>query len=148
MEPEGSLPNSHVPVICPYPEPAWSSPYPTSHFLKIYLSIILPSASGSPHWSLSLRFPHQNPVHASPPSSIRATCPVHLILLDFITQKILGEGYRSTQSNSMPISPWLIKRYRKLPHCSARLTSLNKLSEIWNTYSWDISANYRTAARD
>ena len=32
MEPEGSLPHSHVPTTCPYPEPARSSPcqYPTS----------------------------------------------------------------------------------------------------------------------
>jgi hypothetical protein len=28
MEPEGSLPHSQVPAICPYPEPAQSSPYP------------------------------------------------------------------------------------------------------------------------
>ena len=28
MEPQGSLPHSQVPVTCPYPEPARSSPYP------------------------------------------------------------------------------------------------------------------------
>jgi hypothetical protein len=39
---------------------------PTSYFLKIHVNIIFTSTSGSPQWSFSLRFPHQNPAHASP----------------------------------------------------------------------------------
>jgi len=38
---------------------------PISYFLKIHFNIIIPSNPGSPKWSLSLSFPHQNPVYAS-----------------------------------------------------------------------------------
>src|SRR5215510_1829810 len=52
---------------CPPPVPILSQlhPVPTtpSNFLKIHLNIILPPMSGSPQWPLSLRFPHQHPVH-------------------------------------------------------------------------------------
>jgi hypothetical protein len=30
------------------------------------VNVILPPTPGCPQWSLSLRFPHQNPVHTSP----------------------------------------------------------------------------------
>ena len=93
MEAEGSLPHSQVLATCPYSEPDQSSPTSTSHFLKIHLNIILPSMPESSKWSLSLKFPHLNPVYASP-LPLRATCPAHLILLDLITWTKLCEEYR------------------------------------------------------
>jgi len=54
---------------CPPPVPALSHIYPvhalTFHFLKVHLNIILPSTSGYPKWSLSLRFPYHNSVYSS-----------------------------------------------------------------------------------
>jgi len=66
----------------PSPVPILGQPNPVhipiSHLLEIHPNIIHPSTPRSPQWSLSLRFPHQDPIHLlSLP--IRATCPTHLI---------------------------------------------------------------------
>ena len=112
MEPERSLPHSQVPATSSYPEPDQSSPSPSSHFLKIDLNIILPSTQGSSKWSVSPRFPHQNPVSTCI-LPIHATCPVHLISLDFIARIIFGDDYRSFSSSlcsflHSPVTPSLL----------------------------------------
>ena len=124
MEPEGSLPHSQLPATCPYPEPTQSSPYP--HFLKIHLNI-LPSTPGSPQWSLPQVSPPKPCTSLSP---IRATCPTHHFLLDFIIRTILGLEYRSLSTSlftllhslitSSLLGPNIILKHPKptfLPQC-------------------------------
>ena len=75
------------PPPVPIPDQPNSVHIPTSYLLGIHPNIIHPPTLRSPQWSLSLRFPHQDPTHPLS-SPTRATCPAHLILLDFITRTI------------------------------------------------------------
>ena len=98
MEPEVSSPHSQVLTTSPYPEPDQSCPFPTSHFLKIRLNIILPSMPGSYKCSLSHKFRHQNPVYTF---LLPHTCYMHRLTRssEFDQTKKKWVMYRSLSSS-------------------------------------------------
>jgi hypothetical protein len=95
MEPEGLFPRLQEPATCPYPEPARCRPYPTSHFLKFYFNINLPSTPGS---SQMVSIPQVSPPKSCiPPSHIPYSCyiprPSHYSRFD--RPNNIGEEYKS-----------------------------------------------------
>ena len=86
--------NAAFTTACPYLNHSNQGHGSPSNFLKIQFNISLPSKPGSSKWPLSLRFTHQSHV-CTALLSIRATCPAHLILLDFVTRTLFVEQYRS-----------------------------------------------------
>jgi len=71
---------------------------PTFHLVKIHLIIVLPSTPRSPCGLFPPGFPTK-PLCKPLLSPIQATCSAHFLLLDFITQTILGEKYSSLCSS-------------------------------------------------
>jgi len=81
---------------------SWASPIKSKYpHRTIWRSIIILSiylCLGLPSGLFPSSFPTKT-LYSTLSSPIRATCPTHLILLDFITRKILGEDYRSFSSS-------------------------------------------------
>jgi len=78
MEPESPSPYPQVPATCPYPEPTPSSPHDSLQLTEdtsLYYPPIYVLVS---QWPLSLRLPHQHPVHTSIlPHTRHMPCPSH-----------------------------------------------------------------------
>ena len=98
IEPKSPSLYPQVPATCPYPEPTPSSPHDPSNFLKIHLNIIPHLCLGLPSSLFPSGFP-TNTLCTPLSSPIRATCPAHLIRLDFTTRTIFGKEYRSFSSS-------------------------------------------------
>jgi len=75
---------------------------PPSHSLKLHFNITLPSTPESFKGSYSRRSPYKIPVYTSS-APIRATCLVHLILLDLISRILFVEVERSYRSYSLSL---------------------------------------------
>ena len=73
---------------------------PTSHLLKIHPNIIHPSMPRSPQWSLSLRFPHQDPIH-----SLLFTHTRHMLVRYTAGKRTLHFSKVSRQTLGYPQTP-------------------------------------------
>ena len=70
---------------------------PTSHIIEILILSTHPRL-GLPSGLFPSGFPTKT-LYTPLSSSIRATCPAHLILLDFITRTVLGVEYKINLQN-------------------------------------------------
>ena len=93
MEPGGQFPIHKGSSIIPVLSRINPIPRIDTNFFKIHLILSSHLRLGFPKGLFPVDLPVKI-LKALPPSSILATCPAHLNLLDLITLTILGERYK------------------------------------------------------
>jgi hypothetical protein len=158
-EPEGSSPRSQQLVTYPYLEPVESNLYRPPNIPKIHYDPVVPSTSWSSEWSLSFGLSHQNLVHFLS-STMRASCPAHLINLEFICIMIFGDEYKLWSSSlcnflHSPVTSFLLgptktilkeySSYSGSEEWSPRrrtvmnMPSLTAPQRVWNSAPFDVT---------
>ena len=120
---------------------------PTSHLLEIHPNIIQPSTPRSPQWSLSLRFPNQNPIgplllthtrHMPSPSySSRFYHPHNILWLTnwlFLRNSSVHHSHHKTHA----LIHWASSRYIALELIAISTLLLQGL--LSDSFSWSFSA--------
>ena len=118
----------------------------TSHFLKIHLIIIVPSTPGSP----KLLFPSNlrtKILHMPLYSPISATW-ASLILLDFITRKVLGEEYRRGVMTGARYIIFKVILFTSKMHLSKYVDKvMSRMTEELGFHIWEVGFVYFVEAQ-
>jgi len=102
MEPEGSLPHSQQPAICPCPQRDQSNLCSSSHFLKTHFNITLPSALSFSKWSRSFKLTTKTLYAPHFPHTCHLPRPSH-------------SSWFNHSNNNL----WAVITYHDVPRCAA-----------------------------